>query len=196
MAGYYYYEVDYTCKCEVCGNRFSGIMKRGPLEYPGGVIPTGMGASINAADMKLSKHLIEDAVDGSGNQPYLASNADKCPNCGARQSWYHPLSEPKDPAGAGGYVKGALIGGLIGLGIGLIFVYKFPAVTAVCAAVGMGLGILIVNRSRAKHGEEAKKRYEIAKKEYDEYIESLEKRKSRNKPELQWETARRVPCDF
>lgn len=195
MSSYYFYEVDYTCTCEVCGNKFSGIMRRGPLEYPGGVIPTGMGSSINAADMKLSKNLIESAVEGSGNQPYTASNADKCPDCGARQSWYRPLKEPEKPGGASGYVKAVIIGGLIGLGIGLMFVYKFPVVTAVCAAVGIALGILIVNRSRAKHGEEKMKQYEIAKKEYDDYIESLKKRESRNKPEIQWETARRVPCD-
>ena len=88
-----------------------------------------------------------------------------------------------------------LEGGLIGLVIGLMFVYKFPVVTAVCAVLGIALGILIVNRSRAKHGEEKMKQYETAKKEYDDYLESLKKRESRNKPEIQWETARRAPLD-
>lgn len=194
MANCYFYEVDYTCQCEVCGNRFSGIMKRGPLEYPGGVIPTGMGTAINAADMKLSRHLIESAVDGTGSQPYTASNADKCPNCGARQSWY-PLKEPGSPAGTSAYIGAAIIGALIGFVVGLMFIYKFPVITAVCAAAGLALGVLIVNRSRAKNGEEQKKQYETAKKEYDDFKASLAKRASLNKPEIQWDTARRIPCD-
>ncbi len=52
---YYMYEVDYRCVCEECGKEFRGIIRRGPLEYNGGVIPTGMAGALDAADMKLSK---------------------------------------------------------------------------------------------------------------------------------------------
>ena len=65
----------------------------------------------------------------------------------------------------------------------------------VCAAAGLALGVLIVNRSRAKNGEEKKKQYETAKKEYDDFKASLAKRASLNKPEIQWDSARRIPCD-
>ena len=42
MGKHYYYEVDYRCDCEACGKQFGGVIRRGPLEYAGGVIPTGL----------------------------------------------------------------------------------------------------------------------------------------------------------
>ena len=49
MGKHYYYEAEYHCDCEVCGKQFRGVIRRGPLEYAGGVIPTGIGAAVDAA---------------------------------------------------------------------------------------------------------------------------------------------------
>ena len=139
MGKYYMYEVDYRCVCEVCGKEFRGIIRRGPLEYNGGVIPTGMAGALDAADMKLSKKLIENAVDGSGNQPFLAEKADKCPFCGARQSWY-PLREPRKPGGIGGYIAAAVFGALLGMVVWLILFFDAVLPFILCLGIGGGLG--------------------------------------------------------
>ena len=119
MGKHYYYEVDYRCDCEACGKQFGGVIRRGPLEYAGGVIPTGIGAAVDAADMQLSRKLIQSRIDGTGNQPFEAVNADHCPYCGARQSWY-PMGRPVKPGGIGGYLAAGAAGMVLGLIIWLL----------------------------------------------------------------------------
>ena len=195
MGKHYYYEVDYKCTCEVCGKEFQGVLKRGPLEYAGGIIPTGMTEMVDAADMVLSKKLIQSAIDGSGNQPFMATNADKCPSCGARQSWY-PLAEPKKPGGIVSYIIAAVVGALLGMAVWGIAFFDAVIPFILRLAIGGGLGIFLVNRYRQKHGGEDAKLYEELKKNYDEYVASLKTRTTENKPEIMWDTARRNPCDF
>ncbi len=196
MGKHYFYAVDYHCSCEACGQPVTGVIRRGPLEYSaGGVIPTGIGAALDAADMVLSRKLIQSAVEGSGNQPYIATNADKCPHCGARQSWY-PLSEPKKPGGAAGYIA-AVIGGMaVGLIVWLIFFFDAFLPFLLMLGLGGGLGAFLVHRSRSRNGEKDRAAYLQAKQEYDAYMKSLAERSARNKPEILWDTARREPCDF
>lgn len=195
MGKHYYFEVDYKCTCEVCGNEIHGIMKRGPLEYGGGVLPTVMAVAIDAADMKLSQKLIESAVEGTGNQPYIAEKADTCPICGARQSWY-PMAEPKKPGGIGGYIVAAVVGALIGMLVWGIAFFDAVIPFILCLAMGGGLGIFLVHLDRAKHGDEDAEMYDEMKKQYEEYIASLKTRTVKNKPEILWDTARRNPCDY
>ena len=194
MGKHYYFEVDYKCTCEVCGSEFHGIMKRGPLEYNGGVLPAVMAVTMDAADMKLSKKLIESAVEGNGTQPYIAEKADKCPICGARQSWY-PIAEPRKPGGIGGYIAAAIVGALLGMLVWGIAFFDAVIPFILCLAVGGGLGIFLVHRYRAKHGGEEAKMYNEMKKQYEDYTASLKTRTVKNKPEILWDSARRNPCD-
>lgn len=194
MGKHYFYEVDYHCTCEVCGNQIQGVIKRGPLEYAGGVIPIGIGAALDAADMKLSKKLIESAVEGNGTQPYIAEKADKCPICGARQSWY-PIAEPRKPGGIGGYIAAAIVGALLGMLVWGIAFFDAVIPFILCLAVGGGLGIFLVHCYRAKHGGEEAKMYNELKKQYEDYTASLKTRTVKNKPEILWDSARRNPCD-
>ena len=68
MGKHYYYEADYCCDCEACGKQFRGVIRRGPLEYAGGVIPAGIGAAVETAvpeiqacaDVVVSS--VEDAI--------------------------------------------------------------------------------------------------------------------------------------
>ena len=195
MGKHYYYEAEYRCDCEVCGKQFRGVIRRGPLEYAGGVIPTGIGAAVDAADMKLSKQLIQSRIDGIGNQPFEAVNADKCPHCGARQSWY-PMARPVKPGGIGGYLLAAFAGMVLGLIIWLLFFFDAVVPFVLLLAAGGLLGVFLVYQSRRKNGQEEMNTYLNLKKEYDAFQESLASRTARNKPEVLWETARRTPCDF
>lgn len=195
MEKHYYYEVDYRCNCEACGKEFRGMIRRGPLEYAGGVIPTGIGAAIDAADMQLSRKLIQSRIDGTGNQAFEAVNAARCPNCGARQSWY-PMARPVKPGGIGGYLAAGAAGMVIGLMIWLLFFFDDVIPFVVLLSVGCLMGVFLVFQLRKKHGQEEKNVYLERKKEYDAFQESLASRTVRNKPEVLWETARRAPCDF
>lgn len=197
MGKHYYYEVDYRCDCEVCGKQIEGVIKRGPLEYNGsGVIPTGMGAALDAADMVLSRKLIQSAIDGPGNAFLLVSNADHCPHCGARQSW-RPLAEPKKPGGIGGYIGAAFGGMLLGSLLGLVFVFLDNYILFLLTIILGGiLGAFLVYRSRRKNGEKDQTAYQEAKREYDGFMQGLQTRQIRNKPEILWDTARRASCDF
>ena len=191
----YFYEVDYRCECEACGTQFQGVIRRGPLEYAGGVIPSGVGAALDDADMVLSRKLIESAINGTGNQPYLATNADSCPHCGARQSWY-PLAEPKKPGGIGGYIAAAVGGMVVGLILWLILFFDAFLPFLLMLTLGAALGVFLVYRSRRKNGDRAAADYRKAKQEYDSFARSMAERTVKNKPELLWETSRRAPLDF
>lgn len=195
MAKHYFYEADYRCDCEVCGKKFSGVIRRGPLEYAGGVIPAGIGAAVDAADMKLSRELIQSRIDGTGNQPFTAVHADHCPYCGARQSWY-PMAEPKKPGGIGGYIFAGLAGMILGLIVWLLFFFDDVIPFVLLLAAGCLLGVALVRQSRKKNGSEEMNLYLEQKKEYDEFQKSLASRTVKNKPEILWETARRSPCDY
>lgn len=195
MGKHYFYEVDYRCECEACGTQFQGVIRRGPLEYAGGVIPSGVGAALDDADMVLSRKLIESAINGTGNQPYSATNADSCPHCGARQSWY-PLAEPKKPGGIGGYIAAAVGGMVVGLILWLILFFDAFLPFLLMLTLGAALGVFLVYRSRRKNGDRAAADYRKAKQEYDSFARSMAERTVKNKPELLWETARRAPLDF
>ena len=195
MGKHYYYEADYRCDCEACGKQFRGVIRRGPLEYAGGVIPAGIGAAVDAADMQLSRKLIQSKIDGTGNQPFEAVNADHCPHCGARQSWY-PMGRPVKPGGIGGYLAAGTAGMVLGLIIWLLFFFDDVIPFVILLAAGGLLGVFLVFQSRRKHGQEEMNTYLELKKEYDAFQESLASRTVRNKPEVLWETARRAPCDF
>ena len=195
MGKHYFYEVDYRCECEACGPQFQGVIRRGPLEYAGGVIPSGVGAALDDADMVLSRKLRESAINGTGNQPYLATNADSCPHCGARQSWY-PLAEPKKPGGIGGYIAAAVGGMVVGLILWLILFFDAFLPFLLMLSLGAALGVFLVYRSRRKNGDRATSDYRKAKQEYDSFARSMAERTVKNKPELLWETARRAPLDF
>ena len=195
MAKHYFYEVDYRCDCEACGKQFSGVIRRGPLEYAGGVIPAGIGAAVDAADMQLSRKLIQSRIDGTGNQPFEAVNADHCPYCGERQSWY-PMAEPKKPGGIGGYIFAGFAGMILGLIIWLLFFFDDVIPFIVLLAAGCVLGVLLVRQWRKKHGQEEKQAYLEEKQEYDAFRQRLANRSAKNKPEVLWDTARHAPCDF
>ena len=188
MADYYYYEVDYDCICEVCGEKIHGKMRRGPLEYNGGILTTGMAQLADAADMVLSKKLIQSAVDGTGNQPYVAENGDKCPNCGARQSWY-PLSAPKKETGIGCLLLLAVFGTLLGLLIWAIFFIDYDFIGPLLMAVGLAIGIFFGVRIKIKNKAKDEKRYNEKLKEYEDFMESMKTRNVLNKPVIHWETA-------
>lgn len=192
MGKHYFYEVDYRCDCEVCGKSFAGVIKRGPLEYAGGIIPSGVGETIDEADMKLSKKLIQDRIDGTGNQGFMS---DLCPYCGARQSW-SPMGKPSKPGGIGGYIAAGIAGMVLGLFIWLLFFFDDVLPFVILLGMGCLIGVFLVYNGRKKHGSDEMNTYLELKKEYDAYMESLASRKSKNKPEILWDTARRKPCDF
>ncbi len=195
MGKHYFYEVDYRCSCEVCGKQFSGVIRRGPLEYTGGVIPTGIAAAIDSADMQLSKKLIQSKIDGTGNQGFEANNADHCPHCGARQSWY-PMARPAKPGGIGSYLIAAPAGMVLGLFIWLLFFFDDVIPFVFLLLCGGLFGVFLVYRSYQKHGQEELEMYQKLKREYDTYQESLATRSTHYKPEVLWDTARRNPCDY
>lgn len=193
MGDHYYYEVEYICSCEVCDKSFTGMISRGPLESNDGIFS----AAATAADMKLSEKLIKNYFNGTGALPFTATNADSCPYCGARQSWYS-VEEPRKPAGAGACVGAALIGMLVGIIPALIVyaavgtVLSIILIIAACGALGAFLAYL----RYAKNGNRDKAEYVKKKQCFDEYTESLKTRTKRNKPEIIWNTAHKRPCNF
>ena len=155
-------------------------------------MPGGLAAIGDAADMKLSRKLIQDAVDGTGIQPYTATNADRCPHCGARQSWY-PVKEPKKTGGIGAYLLSVFVCFLLGVLVWAIFFFRSEPASYLCPIIGGGLGFLIVFLFRLKKKDASAKKYAENKREYDAFTESMKTRTVRNKPEILWETAWRNP---
>lgn len=198
MAEYYFYEVDYRCICEVCGQEITGVLRRGPLEANGGILSAGLASAADAADMLLSKKLIGDALESGGVMPCTAENADACPHCGARQSW-RPLREPKRPGGIGGYIGGMLGGLLLFLLLALIFANRLFLDSAAFGigvmVLGAGVGFWLVWLYRRKHLGKETETYLEQKKEYDEAVQSFAGRAVKNRPEILWDTARRVPLE-
>ncbi len=198
MAEYYYFDVDYRCACENCGKEIRGVLRRGPLEAAGGILPMGLASAADAADMALSKKLIEDALERGGVLPCSASGADRCPHCGARQSWY-PLRAPKKPGGFGAYIGGMLGGLLLFLVLALIFLQRLFLDSAVFGIgvmlLGAGAGFWAVFAYRKKHLGKEMDAYMALKKEYDEAEAGFASRTVKNKPEVLWDTARRAPAD-
>ena len=190
MARHYYYQVDYCCDCEVCGKRFSGVMQRGPLEYGSDILSTGLNQTVAAADMSLSRKLIQNAIDGTGNQPYSVTNDAACPFCGARQSWY-PVREPKKATGIGCLILMAIMGACLGLLIWVIFLFDYDLAGIICLLLGIAAAVIPMARYNKRHKGEEAELYARQKKEYDEFTASLARRALCRKPDIFWHTARR-----
>lgn len=194
MGKRYFYEVDYHCTCEVCGVRFTGVMRRGPLEYGSSILPSQMAAAVTAADMVLSRKLIQSSVDGTGSQSYIAANAEHCPHCGARQSWY-PVVEPKKSHGFGLVLFMGFLGAMLGILLWAIFLIDVDAAGPWFMGAGIALGVVPSAMLAWKDRTPNKGSYQEQKKAYEEFSESMKTRTVREKPVIDWTTARRNPID-
>ena len=103
MDNMYYFEVPFETKCEKCGKTYSGIIKRGPLQIGSNVLSTGLQGTMNVAEMKLSKRLIEGDIENRTHKYFTVENSGKCPHCNSVQSWY-PMAKPSKPSSIGLYI--------------------------------------------------------------------------------------------
>lgn len=193
MDNMYYFEVPYTCECEECGNKMSGIIKRGPLQIGSNVLTTGMQMGINSAEMRLSKRIIESNLENGTGNGFIASQY-ICPKCNARQSW-KPVMKPKKPSHIGSYILSLIFFPLVGMGIwGICF---FDAVIPFIILVTLGalVGFYLPYRSQKKHKVSEMEEYNKSYKEYEEFTEQMKNRKTHNKPEIDWNQAKHVPIE-
>ena len=191
MENMYFFEVPYMCKCEECGNEISGIIKRGPLQVGSNILTTGMQVAMNSAEMKLSKRIIENALENETGNGFSASEY-ICPKCNARQSW-KPMTKPKKPSHIGSYILSLIFFPLVGMGIWGIFFFDAIIPFILLVTIGAFIGFFLPYRSHKKHKAQELEEYNKLTKEYEEYIEQMKNRKTHNKPEIEWEKAKFVP---
>lgn len=194
MNNMYYFEVPYTCNCEVCGKQFSGTIKRGPLQIGSNVLSTGMQAGMNSAEMKLSKRLIEGDI-ANGTSKYFTASLYNCPSCTARQSWI-PMVKPKKPSYISLYIAGVVGFSLLALLIWAIFFFDNPIIFAILMSLAIFFGIFLPYRSQKKNKTEERRGYEEDCEKYLKYVEDMKNRKVHNKPEINWSLARHTPVNF
>ena len=191
MGNMYFYEVPYTCECEVCGKKISGVIKRGPLQIGSGALPSDMQVGVNNSEMKLSKRLIERDLENNTAKSFTASN-DICPHCKERQSWV-PIMEPKKPSYISLYVAGIIFFPLIFLAIWAIFFFDKIIPFIILMIIGLFLGIYLPYRSQKKNKSKEMDTYNKLIKEYNDFMKSMEKRKKHNKPKIDWDLAKHTP---
>ena len=192
MNNMYWFEVPYTCNCEACGARMSGVIRRGPLEVGGAVLSTGMQAGMKIAEMKLAKSIIERNLENREGLGFIADTA--CPECGILQSW-KPVQKPGKSSYVGLYIFSLIGLSLLAMLVWAIFFFDAVVPFIICMTLGVGLGIFLPLRSQLKNREKDKQEYEKAMKEYEAYQAELVKIKTKNTPEVDWSQAKFVPVE-
>ena len=192
MNNMYYYEVPFEVKCEKCGKKYHGIIKRGPLQIGGSVLSTGLQAGVNSAEMKLSKKLIEGDLENGTHKYFSVEKSAKCPHCDSMQSWY-PLNPPSKPSHIGVYIITLITFPLLAMLIWAIFFFDDVIPFAILMSLAVILALFVSIRSSKKHKEEEKELFKKLTKEYENYLSDMEKIKDHNKPEINFKEAKHIP---
>ena len=195
MSNMYYFEVPYTCTCEVCGKKFDGIIKRGPLQIGSSVLSTGMQAGVNSTEMKFSKSLIESDINSGRKRYFTTDNNSKCLYCNSRQSW-DPITPPVKPSYIGLYIAALIFFPLIAMAIWAIFFFDAIIPFVVLEGIAVFFAIYLPYRSQKKNLKGEMEQYEKLNKEYVACKEEIKNRKTHNKPEIDWSKAVHIPAGF